>query len=256
MREIMECLIVAAGMGTRLKTFGEVKPLVEVRGKPLIEHAIKSAVAAGVEKFVVITGYQAQLVEDCLAALAADNGWVISTVRNPDYKLSNGLSVLLGEEKLRGEFYLAMCDHVVEPKIYDRLSAAALPQGAVGLAVDRRLDNPDVDLLDVTKVRLAGELIAEIGKEIPLYNAFDAGIFRANASLFSAIRTSRADTGDCSISGGMRVLSTARMAYGVDIGASRWIDVDSPAMLARAEQAITSFGGGNSDHQSELGTRP
>jgi 1L-myo-inositol 1-phosphate cytidylyltransferase len=45
----VKCLIIAAGQGTRLKTKGEVKPLVPLLGVPLIERIIRSAVEGGTD---------------------------------------------------------------------------------------------------------------------------------------------------------------------------------------------------------------
>ncbi len=68
------------------------------------------------------------------------------------------------------------------------------------------------------------------------YNAFDCGIFRANPNLFTAIEQSVETTGDCSISGGMKVLSNNGQARAIDIGTARWIDVDSPDMHKKAHK--------------------
>jgi len=43
----MECLILAAGQGSRLRQQGESKPLVSVLGIPLLERVIRSAMDAG-----------------------------------------------------------------------------------------------------------------------------------------------------------------------------------------------------------------
>ncbi len=51
----MEAMLLAAGKGTRLQneTLGKPKALVEVGGKPLLQHAIERLCAAGVSKVVV-----------------------------------------------------------------------------------------------------------------------------------------------------------------------------------------------------------
>jgi choline kinase len=228
--QVKDCLIVAAGKGTRIREFGDLKPLVDLCGIPLIEHAMLAAAGAGVQNFVIVTGYRGDELCSFLQRLREKRKWNITTVDNPDFEKANGLSVLLGEGFLHDEFFLAMCDHVVETSLYEKLQEAKLPKGAVGLGVDMRLSNPDVDIDDVTKVRINGDRIKDIGKELENYTAFDAGVFRANPALFSAIRQSRSNTGDCSISGGMRMLANAGQALAIDIGASRWIDVDSPEM--------------------------
>ncbi len=236
MSHIKNCLIIAAGKGTRLKGFGDLKPLVNLCGKPLIEHAMLSAAQTGVNNFVVVTGYKAGILKRFLDSIRKKYKWTITVIENPNYEKANGVSVLAAEPYLKSEFFLAMCDHVVEPAVYKALQQADLSAGTVGLGVDTRLSNSDVDLDDVTKVSLAGTQIQKIGKELKKYNAFDAGIFRANPNLFKAIRHSVVETGDCSLSGGMKVLAEDNQAVGIDIGSARWIDVDSPDMHKRAHE--------------------
>ena len=233
---ISQCLIVAAGKGVRLKGFGDLKPLVNLCGMPLIEHAMVTAASSGVTRFVIVIGYKAGVLRSFLQTLSEKYPWEIVIVENPQYEKSNGVSVLAAEDHLQGEFFLAMCDHVVDPSIYEYMQAADLPKGAIGLGVDRRLDNPDIDIDDVTKVQTDGDVIENIGKTITTFNAYDAGIFRANPNFFKAIRKSVLETGDCSISGGMRQLADETKAFAIDIKNSRWIDVDSPDMHGRAHE--------------------
>jgi len=227
---IEDLLIVAAGMGTRLRAKGNLKPLVELDGVPMIEHAMTAAFAAGMKRATVVTGYHADVLENFLDELSARKGWQINTVHNPDFMYPNGLSVLKASTVLTGPFCLAMCDHLVEPTLYHRLLATALKEDEVALAVDRRLENPYVDIDDVTKVRLSGRHIKGIGKELPVFNAFDCGIFAAGPALFEAIEKSGRESSDYSISGGMTMLTAEDKAVGIDIGDAFWIDVDSPDM--------------------------
>ena len=59
----MNCLILAAGHGSRLREVSESKPLTPVAGKPLIAHVIDAARAAGATDFTVVTGHKAERVE-------------------------------------------------------------------------------------------------------------------------------------------------------------------------------------------------
>lgn len=227
---IEDLLIVAAGMGTRLRAKGDLKPLVDLCGTPLIEHAMENAFAAGLKRATVVVGYHAEILKEFLSELSSRRGWEIETVFNPDFKHPNGISVLKAKGHLTGRFCLAMCDHLVEPKLYQRLTSQKIQDNQVALGLDLRLDNEFVDLEDVTRVRIAGQHIRDIGKELSVYNAFDTGIFSAGPALFDAIEKSGRDNNDYSISGGMMMLAAEHNAIGVDVGDSFWIDVDSPDM--------------------------
>lgn len=227
---IEDLLIVAAGMGTRLRAKGNLKPLVEVGGVPLIDRALEAAFAAGVTQATVVTGYHADLLETHLMVVARRRGWRIETVRNMDYLRPNGLSVLAAREHLQGRFFLAMCDHMVDPVLYRRLNDEAGDRDSVTLGVDCRLDNPLVDLEDVTKVQVRDGAITGIGKQLTHYNAFDTGVFAAGPALFEAIEMAGSDTGDYSISAGMQLLAREGRALAADVGDAFWIDVDSPEM--------------------------
>jgi MurNAc alpha-1-phosphate uridylyltransferase len=76
-------MVMAAGLGKRMRplTATRPKPLVEVAGKPLIDHVLDRLRAAGVEQIVVNVHYLADAMEAHLAARASDLGVTISDER-------------------------------------------------------------------------------------------------------------------------------------------------------------------------------
>jgi N-acetyl-alpha-D-muramate 1-phosphate uridylyltransferase len=62
-------MVLAAGLGTRLRPLTDVlpKPLIELNGRPLIDHAIDRLALAGVEHVVVNTHHLAAMLAEHLA---------------------------------------------------------------------------------------------------------------------------------------------------------------------------------------------
>ena len=234
----MQCLIVAAGKGLRLRRHGNSKPLVELAGKPLIRYVIENAAKAGVAEFVVVTGYEASVLDAYLKNLAPRIGVSIRTVYNPDYEKPNGLSVFAARQEMGQRFLLSMCDHLMAPEMVRKMAAREIADDQVMLAIDTRLDNPYVDLEDVTRVLSQDGRIKAIGKGMENYNAYDTGLFLASHALFEALAESGREGNDFSISGGMMKLAAAGRALTHTIGDHVWIDVDSPEMYHLAEKYL------------------
>lgn len=235
----MNCVILAAGLGTRLRGISDSKPLTRVAGTPLLEHVIRRAAVAGATEFVVVTGHQAESVERFLVELRQRLDLPISVERVADWTRPNGFSVLAGSARIKGDYLLLMSDHLFDPEIASRLIGSRNPAADVVLAVDRNLAGELIDLSDVTKVELAPDgRIVRIGKELERYNAFDTGLFLAGPGLAEALRADIADGGSGSLSAGVQLLAGAGRAHTMDIGGASWIDVDDRRMLALAEGLI------------------
>lgn len=78
-----DAMILAAGLGTRMRplTGATAKPLLPLGGRSLIDHALDRLQAAGVERVVVNTHWQAERLEAHLRARAAP---AVTIRREPD----------------------------------------------------------------------------------------------------------------------------------------------------------------------------
>jgi choline kinase len=238
----VQCLIIAAGRGSRLAGRVESKPLLEVAGRALIDRVIGAGVQAGIRDYVVVTGYAGDLVERHLMGLARSEGLVIRTVRNDEWEKENGLSVFKARDLLGARFVLSMSDHLFDPGILRDLAGEPLGDDETILAVDFNVrGNAYVDLDDVTRVRVEAGRIAAIGKGLEDYNAYDTGLFLGTPALFRALGESQ-ERGDFTLSGGLRVLAAAGKARLMDVGGRFWIDVDDEKAVAKAEALLGARG--------------
>ena len=226
----MDCLIIAAGHGSRLRAVSPSKPLTPVAGTPLIERVIRAADTAGATRFVVATGHEAARLEAFLATLP----FAIEPVRVADWDLPNGHSVAAGAARIAGDYLLTMADHLFAPAIAARLLSA--PPAALTLAVDRDLANPLLDMDDATRVETGeGGAIRRIGKTLDRFDAIDTGLFRATPALAAAI-----GAGGGSLSEGVQRLADRGEAATLDVTGLAWLDVDDPIALAKAEAMVAA----------------
>jgi choline kinase len=240
----VRCVIIAAGQGSRLRAIARSKPLATILGTPLIERVVLAARAGGATDFVVVTGYEAEPLEAFLAELSRRRDVPIKCVRNEDWRLANGLSVVAAAPHVGDRFLLLMADHLFDSEIVQALVAGGRTDGGLTLAVDRRLENPLVDLEDVTRVQTGeGGAILRIGKLISPYDAFDTGVFLATPHLMQAILDDVAAGGSGGLSGGVQRLAERGLASTFDIGSRFWLDVDDAVAFGHAEREQARLAG-------------
>jgi 1L-myo-inositol 1-phosphate cytidylyltransferase len=239
MKTVNQCLILAAGNGTRIRAVsgGLPKPLVDFRGKPILEHVIRRAHQAGIDRFVIVVGYRSDLIRSWLEGCSL--GVSVTLVENPDYHKANGISALKARNEIQDNFLLLMADHIFEPETARALLQRPLGSDEVILAVDPNVDRI-FDLDDATKVRRDGEHIVDIGKDIAHYDALDTGMFLCSPALFDRLESVTKD-GNCSLSDGMRQLARERRLRALEIGEGQWQDLDTPEALAHAEGVFDGY---------------
>jgi len=88
---ITQAIIVAAGMGTRLKdkTVTMPKGFIEIDGRPIVEESVKKCIAAGIEEIIIGTGHCAEWYERL-----AEKYPLITLVHNADYENNGSMATL------------------------------------------------------------------------------------------------------------------------------------------------------------------
>ena len=155
----MKALVFAAGKGERMRPLTDTtpKPLLPVRGKPLIEWHLEKLAALGVQDVVINTSWLAHAFEP---ALGQGERWGLRlhySHEGPE-PLETGGGMLHALPRLGNEPFLA-----VNADIWCDYDFARLPREPAGLAhlvlVDNPAHNPEGDfaLLDDGSMQPAGE---------------------------------------------------------------------------------------------------
>ena len=118
----MRAIVLAAGMGSRLRPITEAKPtaLVHVNGRPILDHALNGLLEAGIETITVCVGYRAEAIAAFCAARFGRSR--IELVENAEFATSGSAYSLYLARKRLAEDCLLLNGHVVfDPDILRRL---------------------------------------------------------------------------------------------------------------------------------------
>src|SRR5213595_3578542 len=236
---ISDAVILMAGSGSRLRGSDEtfLKPFVPVLGRPLICYTIDGLIHAGIKKASFIVGYQSARMIEAVKQLIPSK-IEPCFIENRDWQKQNGVSLLTAANRVTSPFLLTMSDHLFDRSIVDLLVRNGAVLDQLNVSIDRKLDSIfDVD--DAMKVQTQGGQILKIGKDLPVYDAIDTGLFICPLDIFDHLERAKRG-GDCSLADGVRSMASEGKARAVDIGNAWWQDIDTPEMLARAETQLRS----------------
>jgi len=237
MSAVSEAVILIAGQGSRLRGADKncLKPFVPVLGRPLLSYILEAVSCAGIRTVYLVVGYESERVIADAKQLIPPQ-LTASFIVNRDWQKQNGISLLAAKDHVTAPFLLTMGDHVFEETIIDRLLDNFEP-GLLNIAIDRKLESI-VDLDDAMKVQTRGNNVIGIGKNLRNYDAIDTGLFVCPTEIFAYLEQAKSTDGgsDCSLANGIELMAGDDKVRGIDIGAARWHDIDTPRVLEHAEQ--------------------
>ena len=234
--------VLAAGRGERLrKESSDLKPLVKVAGKTLIERVLTSMAEAGASEVVVIINADSLAVRDHVAAAKWPFAlrWIVETTPSSMHSFLRVVEALAADGD-DGPFLLSTVDTVAGAQTYARFIADArrLEQAALALA----LTAPGKDERPLL-VRLApgDSRVVAIGDAAAPSEYATAGIYAIRPIILREAQAARRDGIDALRTFLGRLLERRYHLAGIPITQS--IDVDRPADIETAEAFLRSARG-------------
>ncbi len=218
-------LFFAAGLGTRMRplTLDRPKPLIEVDGIPLLDHALALGEAAGLRRMVVNTHYLGDMIADHLKG----RGIAISAETETILDTGGGLRqarALLGD----GPVFTMNTDAVW-----------AGPNPFALLAEHWRPEEMDALLLLVPPDRAAGHVGAgDFDRDASGRLHRGSQRIYTGAQITCTDRLDEIDEAVFSLNRLWDLLIAAGRAYGIDYPGA-WCDVGAPESLSLAEEMIS-----------------
>ena len=235
--KIDKAVVLAAGRGTRMRDLtAEVpKPMIEVRGKPVLQHIIEGLRDAGIREFLIIVGYHADAVQNFFGDGSRYNveiQYATQTVQD-----GTGRVVDLSREFVgNSPFVLGYGDILVDPANYKRVVDISEDIEAI-ITVTRGEDvskggavflNDRMELLDLREKSEPGEATS------PWYNA---GLYAFRPSIFEfTAKLKPSPRGEFELTDAIRELAKSGKKVKALELTGDWADVRDPEILAKLNQ--------------------
>ena len=232
-----KAVLLAAGRGTRMRELTQElpKPMLPVRGKPVLQHIMEGVRDAGVQDILVVVGWQADVVSKFFgdgSKLGVRLEYATQVVQDGTGKVVELAREFVGAEP----FLLSYGDILIAPENYPRICAALAGAEAV-VSVKHNEDvtqggavfvNEQFELVDLREKPKPGEPTS------PWYNA---GIYAFRPSIFDYIaRLERSPRGEYELTDAIRALALAGNKVRALELSGDWADVRDPEILAKLNQ--------------------
>lgn len=237
MTRIDKAVVLAAGRGTRMRELTDdlPKPMIEVRGKPVLQHIVEGLRDAGVRRFVIIVGYHAEMVRNSFGDGRRHNvdiGYATQTVQDGTGRVVNLARNFTGGSP----FILSYGDILISPENYERV--VDLPNDVEAtITVTRGEDvskggavflNERMELVDLREKPKPGEPTS------PWYNA---GLYAFRPSIFGFIaKLEPSPRGEYELTDAIRDLAQSGKKVKALELTGEWADVRDPEILAKLNQ--------------------
>lgn len=231
---ITKAVLLAAGRGTRMRelTSDIPKPMLVVRGRPILQHIIDGMRDAGVREVLIVVGWRADVVRDFFG----DGGKFGVRVEYTTQVVQDGTGkvVELARDFCGADpFLLSYGDILVEPSNYHRLASPTDDVEAI-ISVKRNEDvskggavfvNDRFEMTDLREKPQPGEPTS------PWYNA---GIYMFRSSIFDfTAKLQRSPRGEFELTDAIRDLAlSGKKVQALELTGD-WADVRDPEVLAQ-----------------------
>jgi dTDP-glucose pyrophosphorylase len=243
--KIEKAVILAAGRGTRMRelTAELPKPMIEVRGKPVLQHIVEGLRDTGVRDCLIVVGYRADVVRDFFGQGSRYD--VAIQYKTQTVQDGTGRVVELAHDFVTDRpFILAYGDILVDPANYRRLVNLSDDVEAM-LTVTRGEDvskggavflNDEMDLVDLReKAQLEGGAPATPADSQELAPPFyNAGLYAFRPSIFDfTAKLKPSPRGEYELTDAIRDLAqSGKRVKAIEL-TGEWADVRDPEILSK-----------------------
>ncbi len=214
------------------------KPMLEVAGKPLLEHTLGRLQDAGFKQAMIVTGYRAEMIEDHFLGYPMDIAFVRQTLAE-----GTGQAAMLAREWAGGEpFLLTFADILIDTPDY--MGVAAKLAGNADAPAAVALNWVEDPAAGAAVYEEKGRMVRIVEKPPPGTSTThwnSAGAFAFRSEIFTELeRVPRSARGEYELTSAIVQLLDRGRPVLVHPLTSFWRDVGRPEDLVEAEKILRS----------------
>ena len=226
----MECVILAAGEGKRMRplTASRPKVMLPLANRPMMEHLMDAAIKAGVSEFILVVGYGEQVVRSYFSD-GSKKGVRIRYVTQRRQK-GTGDAVLTCRHLIDRPFLIMNGDMLMESRDIEAIISAG--PDCMGVTSS---DHPE----DYGVVEVQGTRVTNLVEKSPHPpgNLINAGIYLFSPDIFNILeRLTCSSRGEYELTDALGVLIDEKRLNAHQI--SSWLDVGYPWDLLEANEIL------------------
>jgi UDP-N-acetylglucosamine diphosphorylase / glucose-1-phosphate thymidylyltransferase / UDP-N-acetylgalactosamine diphosphorylase / glucosamine-1-phosphate N-acetyltransferase / galactosamine-1-phosphate N-acetyltransferase len=225
----MQCVILAAGEGTRMRPLTETmpKPLIKVCGKPILEHIV-DALPPEIDELVIVIGYKGEMIKEYCGTEYKGKKVTYAVQDNPKAGTADALLTARGLAK--GKFLVMYADD-----IHGAESLAEVVKTEAGMLAARS-ETPEK--FGVLVVNEDGTLKAIVEKpKVPPSNLVNIGGFMLTEEIFE-IELHMSELGEYLLTDSVTEYALRHPVMVVE--QTLWLPIGYPEHIAIAEAKLCS----------------
>jgi len=234
--KVTKAVVLAAGKGTRMGDLTEAlpKPMMEVKGRPVLESIVRGLVANGISEILIIVGYRREVITDYFGE-GADFGCRIFYVEQV-VQDGTGRVVELAEDFSDGDpFVLSYGDILVPQESYAALVMLDGVEGKLSVKVDQDVRKGGAVFIENGNVT---DVIEKPGEGQPTSPYYNAGIYTFSAKIFDyTARLELSPRGEYELTDAIAAQVKDGLKIEAVVLAGDWADVRDPEVLEALNQA-------------------
>lgn len=230
----MKAVVLAAGKGIRMLPLTEEKPksMIELKGRPLLQHVLEPLAEIRVKEAVVVVGYKKEKIIEFFGS--EFQGMKLAYVEQKEQK---GTAHALGMAKnlMNEDFIMRNADTIAGKKLFEELKEM---QGFDAIVAGRYSSEPwKYGCLKVEGNKLI-DIIEKPEKGTEPTNLVNAGIYRFSPKIFNAIeKTKPSPRGELELTDSIKILIEEGCKVGFLQYEGKFLDIGSIEDLKKAEES-------------------